>query len=129
LKGSSHGDTMRRRTGRSGVLRLLLRQSNRGDPVSLKLTPRLTKAARALAGLGIDDLAREASVDRSDLAAFESGPERPAAMAGLDAVVAALERAGVSFIVEDELGVGVRLRPPGDGATLPVSELNASNDD
>jgi transcriptional regulator with XRE-family HTH domain len=95
--------------------------------VPVKLTPRLTKAARALAGLDVDALAGEAGVDRSDLARFESGPET-ATMGKLDALAMALERAGVSLVVEDDIAVGVRLRAPGDAATLPVDELNASND-
>ena len=102
--------------------------------MSVRLTPSLTRAARGLAGWNEEDLAREAGIAGSTIAEFEAAPDtRAAAPADEKALLAAFDRAGVIFLPEDGGGFGVRRRQRDDGedptaATVPVEELNSSND-
>lgn len=77
-----------------------------------ELTPSLCRAARAMIGLTIEDLADDAGVAVADLQQFERDGARlqKGGMAGL---VAALSNAGVEFLSEDgEHGAGLRRRTP-----------------
>jgi transcriptional regulator with XRE-family HTH domain len=66
------------------------------------------RMARAATGLGVRDLAALAGVAQATVSRLERGEElRPATV---DAIRAALERAGVVFLPENGNGPGVALR-------------------
>jgi predicted transcriptional regulator len=65
--------------------------------------------ARAALQIGVRDLATLAKVSASTVARFEAGDELKERT--VDAMCAALEKAGVAFIAEDGGGPGVRLKP------------------
>jgi transcriptional regulator with XRE-family HTH domain len=65
--------------------------------------------ARAAIQIGVRDLAMLAKVSASTVARFEAGEELKERT--IDAMCAALEKAGVEFIAEDNGGPGVRLKP------------------
>lgn len=71
------------------------------------MTPAQCRAARALLGWSQDKLADEAKVAKQTLADFERGARTPYPRTLAD-ILKALEVAGVG-LVDDELGVGVRL--------------------
>ncbi len=75
----------------------------------MTITPRQSRAARALLGWTQPDLARAANVGRTTVAEFERGKSTPIAN-NMDAIRAALEAAGIVFIPENGGGPGVRLR-------------------
>ncbi|WP_084731744.1 XRE family transcriptional regulator [Microvirga vignae] len=81
--------------------------------MSVRLTPRLCRAARALAGLEQKDLASVSGVSKSTIGAFEIKNES-ARLATMNnrALVEAFERSGLQFIPENGGGPGVRLREP-----------------
>jgi DNA-binding XRE family transcriptional regulator len=81
--------------------------------VQIKLTPRLTKAARSLLGWSQDDLARESGMSKSTIGAFEAKPEM-AAMQTMNnrALVETFQKGGIAFIPENGGGHGVRLEKP-----------------
>lgn len=83
--------------------------------MQFRLTGRLCKAARALAGMTQADLARAANVAKQTVADFERGARTPFPN-NLAAIQRALERAGVAFIAGAEDGPGVRWRGVGMGA-------------
>jgi transcriptional regulator with XRE-family HTH domain len=95
-----------------------------------QITGRQIAAARALLGLGQDELAARANISVPTLRRMEAS-EGPAS--GLPnnvlAVRGALE-AGVIFVEENGEGPGVRLRKgkPALGS-IPAEDLNASNDE
>lgn len=66
-------------------------------------------AARALAQIGLEVLARRTGLDPELIRQFEDGWE-PTDLSNLNAIKTALEGYGVHFIPEDDMGVGVRLR-------------------
>jgi transcriptional regulator with XRE-family HTH domain len=66
------------------------------------------RMARAALQIGVRDLATLAKVSASTVARFEAGEELKERT--IDAIRAALEKAGVEFIPEDDGGPGVRLR-------------------
>ena len=76
----------------------------------LILTKELSKAARGLVGLSASGLAKEASVSLDTIKSFESGRTKTLSATNQDAVMTALEKAGVHFIPENGGGAGVRLR-------------------
>jgi DNA-binding XRE family transcriptional regulator len=77
----------------------------------VRLTPRLCRAARALAGLEQKDLALLSGVSKSTIGAFEIKNES-ARLATMNnrALVEAFEKAGLEFVAENGGGPGVRLR-------------------
>lgn len=77
------------------------------------LTPATCRAARGLVDMTQAQLALAAKVGLSTVKGFETGRSVPIAN-NLDAMVRALEAAGVAFIPENGSGPGVRLKanPP-----------------
>lgn len=86
--------------------------------MTIRLTPRLLKAARALLGWQQDDAAQASGVSKSTIGAFESKDEG-AKMATMNnrALVETLERSGVQFIPENGGGAGVRMARRADGTS------------
>jgi DNA-binding XRE family transcriptional regulator len=82
--------------------------------MNVRLTPRLCRAARALAGMEQHDLASLSGVSRSTIGAFEIKDESARLMGTNNrAIIEAFERAGLQFIPENETaGLGIRLRDP-----------------
>ena len=79
----------------------------------VRLTPRLCRAARALAGLEQKDLASASEVSKSTIGAFEIKDEGARLATRTNrALIEAFERAGLEFIPENGGGPGVRLRYP-----------------
>lgn len=80
---------------------------------SIKLTPRLCRAARALIGWQQKDLVAASGVPGSTVGAFET-KEETARLATMNnkALVEAFEAAGVVFIPKNGGGAGVRLASP-----------------
>ena len=83
----------------------------------IRLTPRLCRAARALAGFGQKELALASGVSQSTIGAFETKSEK-ARLAGMNnrALVEAFEGAGLLFILEDGGGPGLRFAKDPSGA-------------
>lgn len=75
------------------------------------MTPEQCRAARGLANISQDDLAKAANVGLSTVRNFEAGRSVPVAN-NLTAMVHAMERLGVVFIPENGGGAGVRLAKP-----------------
>jgi transcriptional regulator with XRE-family HTH domain len=77
----------------------------------LKISIRQIKAARSLLGWSQDDLAEKSGVSKPTIGRLES--QDGEAVGGRaetgDALIAALEKAGVEFIAENGGGAGVRL--------------------
>lgn len=69
--------------------------------------------ARAALQIGVRDLAMLAKVSASTVARFEARGELKERT--VDAMCAALERAGIEFLAEDNGGLGVRLKPGAGG--------------
>jgi DNA-binding XRE family transcriptional regulator len=79
----------------------------------VRLTPRLCRAARALAGLEQKDLASASDVSKSTIGAFEIKDEGARLARRTNrALIEAFEKAGIQFIPENGGGPGVRLRYP-----------------
>ena len=76
------------------------------------MTPAQCRAARALLNLSQDDLAKASAVAKATIAAFELGLRQPYART-MQAIIAALEAAGVVFLPENGNGPGVALRKSG----------------
>ena len=69
------------------------------------------KAARALLGLTVAELAKTAGIGFTTMVRFESSEGVPAGnVKTLTAVKSALEKAGIEFIGTPEKGAGVRWR-------------------
>jgi transcriptional regulator with XRE-family HTH domain len=79
----------------------------------IRLTARLCRAARALAGFDQKDLAEKSGVSKSTIGAFEIKGER-ARLATMNnrALVQTFEQAGLQFVEENGGGHGVRLQHP-----------------
>jgi transcriptional regulator with XRE-family HTH domain len=70
------------------------------------------KAARALLGLTVADLAKLSGIGFTTMVRMESADGIPAGnVKTLTAVKAAIEKAGIEFIGTPESGAGVRWRP------------------
>jgi DNA-binding XRE family transcriptional regulator len=82
--------------------------------MTVRLTPRLCRAARALTGMDQNDLASLSGVSRSTIGAFEIKDESARLIRTNNrALIEAFERAGLQFIPENEVGgFGIRLRGP-----------------
>ncbi len=81
------------------------------DPESIRLTPRLCRAARALLGWRQQDLFEASGVPEPTLQAFEAkGAGARMSTMNNKAAVEAFEKAGLQFIPENGGGAGVRLR-------------------
>jgi len=75
------------------------------------LTPRLVRAARALAGWQQQELAKASGVPKPTISAFELKSETGRMIAAnARLIVEAFERAGLEFIPENGGGAGVRFR-------------------
>ncbi|WP_407166603.1 helix-turn-helix domain-containing protein [Bradyrhizobium sp. ORS 111] len=68
------------------------------------------RAARALTGLSQSEVAEAAGVSVPTLKRAEAGGPIKVANETIDAIVRALERAGVEFIPENGGGAGVRMK-------------------
>lgn len=80
------------------------------DPI-IRLTPRLVRAARAMAGWQQQELAEASGVPKPTISAFELKPENgKLATMNNRALVKAFERAGLELIPENGGGAGVRFR-------------------
>ena len=79
----------------------------------IRLSPRLCRAARALAGLDQQKLSETSGVSKSTIGAFEIRSQR-ARLATMNnrALVQTFEQAGVRFVEENGGGPGVRLQRP-----------------
>jgi DNA-binding transcriptional regulator YiaG len=75
------------------------------------MSPEQCRAARGLANISQDDLAKAANVGLSTVRNFEAGRSTPVAN-NLGAMIKAMEAAGVRFIPENGGGAGVRLAKP-----------------
>jgi transcriptional regulator with XRE-family HTH domain len=73
------------------------------------LTPAQSRAARGLLNWSQQQLARAANLGPSTIKDFENSKRVPIRN-NLDAIVRALEKAGVEFIPENGGGAGVRLK-------------------
>ena len=75
------------------------------------ITPEQCRAARALAGLTAEQLASAAGISHVTMKRFESGRTMQADT--IDAIVSALQRAGITFIAAGQAsrggGAGLRL--------------------
>lgn len=80
--------------------------------MDFRLTGRLCKAARALAGMNQAQLARAANVAKQTVADFERGARTPYAN-NRRAIQRALEEADVVFVTDGKEGPGVRLSKRG----------------
>jgi transcriptional regulator with XRE-family HTH domain len=76
------------------------------DTVQMK--PVQIKMARAALGWGVRELAEMAGVTANTVTRIENGAD--AKQSTINALKAALEKAGVEFIAENGGGAGVRLR-------------------
>ena len=78
----------------------------------VRLTPRLCRAARALAGWQQQELAEHSGVPRPTIQAFEAKDVDTARLTTMNnrALVEAFERVGLEFIPENGGGLGVRFR-------------------
>ncbi|HZZ60198.1 MAG TPA: helix-turn-helix transcriptional regulator [Roseiarcus sp.] len=91
---------------------------------------RQIKAARALLGWSPTVLAAAAGVSLQTIRRLETHAGQAVGHAdGVVRIVAALQSAGVEFIAENGGGCGVRLRQGRQPETIPLEDLNASNDE
>jgi len=76
----------------------------------VRLTSKLTKAARALAGWTSAELSRSSGVSIDTIRSFESGRNKSLNARNQRAIVTAFDAAGIAFIPENGGGAGVRLK-------------------
>jgi transcriptional regulator with XRE-family HTH domain len=74
------------------------------------ITKELSKAARALVSVTVDQLADSSGLKPDTLRSFESGRTKTLSATNQEALAKALEILGVHFIPENGGGAGVRLR-------------------
>jgi transcriptional regulator with XRE-family HTH domain len=80
------------------------------------MSPRVSKAARALLEWQQQDLAEASGVPKPTISAFEArGGTAKMSTLNNQAVVAAFEKAGLEFIPENGGGAGIRFRNRADG--------------
>ena len=78
---------------------------------AVRLTPRLIRAARAMAGWQQQELAETSGVPKPTISAFELKPETgKLTTMNNRALVEAFEKAGLEFIPENGGGAGIRFR-------------------
>ena len=90
------------------------------------MIPSQCRMARAALQIGIRDLAELAKVAPSTIARFEAGEELKERT--IEALRAALEKAGVEFIAENGGGAGVRLTKTAKGVEEITQEIDALED-
>lgn len=79
--------------------------------LKIRLTPRIVRAARAMAGWQQQELADASGVPKPTISAFELKSETGRMIsANARLIVDAFERAGLEFIPENGGGAGVRFR-------------------
>jgi DNA-binding XRE family transcriptional regulator len=84
-----------------------------GRSAMIRLSPRLCRAARALAGFEQKHLAEASGVSKSTIGAFEiKGETARLATMNNRALIEAFEQAGLQFVEENGGGHGVRLQRP-----------------
>ena len=77
----------------------------------IRLTPRLMRAARAMAGWQQAELAESSGVPKPTISAFELKPESgKLATMNHRAIIEAFARAGIEFIPQNGGGAGLRFR-------------------
>lgn len=76
----------------------------------MMMTKELSKAARALVSVTVDQLAGNSGLKPDTLRSFESGRTKTLSAKNQEALTKALEVLGVQFIPENGGGAGVRLR-------------------
>ena len=92
------------------------------------LTSEQIRAARAMLRIEQKALAEMAGISLETVKRIERMPGAVSAYAStVDAIARALESAGVEFIAGNGGGCGVRLKA--EPQSIPVDQLNASNDD
>jgi transcriptional regulator with XRE-family HTH domain len=92
------------------------------------MTPVQIKMARAAVGWGVRELAKKAGITANTVTRIENGSD--AKQSTIETIRRALEAAGVEFTNGDAPGVKLRKGPIGDpSATIPVKDLNTSNDE
>jgi transcriptional regulator with XRE-family HTH domain len=92
------------------------------------MTPVQIKMARAAVGWGVRELAERAGITANTVTRIENGSD--AKQSTIEAIRRALESAGVEFTNGDAPGVRLRKGSIGDpSASIPVEDLNASNDE
>jgi DNA-binding transcriptional regulator YiaG len=103
-------------------------EENRTMGETAHVTGRQIAAARALANLDQETIAKAANISVGTLRRMEATEGAPASgyPNNVAAVIAALEKAGVEFTNSDQ--PGVRLRKS-SGGSIPGEQLNAANDD
>jgi hypothetical protein len=74
-------------------------------------------------------LARAASLSEPTIKRYETARGARVSAGAVAKMVTALEAAGVVFIAANGGGPGVRLGKSSAGETIPVEDLNASNDE
>ena len=85
-------------------------------PGQIRMSPRVSKAARALLEWQQQDLAEASGVPKPTISAFEArGGTAKMSTLNNQAVVAAFEKAGLEFIPENGGGAGIRFRNRADG--------------
>lgn len=78
---------------------------------TVRLTPRLLRAARAMVGWQQQELADTSGVPKPTISAFELKPETGRLMgANMRLLIEAFEKAGLEFIPENGGGAGIRFR-------------------
>jgi transcriptional regulator with XRE-family HTH domain len=90
---------------------------------------RQIKAARALLEWSQSELAAAASVSVQRIRRLEMGAGQAVGRVDDAPIVAALQSEGVEFIADNGGGRGVRLRKGREPETIPLEDLNASNDE
>lgn len=94
----------------------------------MTITSAQIRAARALLGLSLDQLAASSGIDAATLRRAEH-PEGPPDGDAVARAARALEQVGAIFIAEDVEGAGVRLRKSIAAEGMRPEQLNAANDD
>jgi transcriptional regulator with XRE-family HTH domain len=90
---------------------------------------RQIKAARSLLGWPQSELAAAAGISGQTIRRLETRALLVVGRAEGARIVAAFQSAGVEFISENGDGCDVRLKSGREPETIPLEDLNASNDD
>jgi len=93
-------------------------------------TGRQIAAARVLAGIGQDELAKRARISVATLRRMEGSEGTASGLTNnVAAVIAALEAAGVIFVAENGGGPGVRLRKSAETAANLTKQIDAIHEE